>query len=128
MRASGRFVNFIPVMIGGAIGAGLRHFVGSVWLRAFGPSFPWWTLAVNLVGGLAMGLLMGALARTEVSESWRLFAGVGVLGGFTTFSAFGLESWLMIERGSWGIAFGYVMASLIGAIALTGLGLWIARS
>lgn len=128
MRASGRFVNFIPVMIGGAIGAGLRHFVGSVGLRAFGPGFPWWTLAVNLVGGLAMGLLMGALARTEVSESWRLFAGVGVLGGFTTFSAFGLESWLMIERGSWGIAFGYVMASLIGAIALTGLGLWIARS
>lgn len=115
-------------MIGGAIGAGLRHFVGSVGLRAFGPGFPWWTLAVNLAGGLAMGLLMGALARTEVSESWRLFAGVGVLGGFTTFSAFGLESWLMIERGSWGIAFGYVMASLIGAIALTGLGLWIARS
>ncbi len=109
-----------PVMIGGAIGAGARYFVGFVL------GSPWATLAVNLAGGLAMGLLIGSLARD--SESWRLFVGVGVLGGFTTFSAFGLESWGMIERGAYPMAALYVTASVVGAILLTGLGLWIARA
>ena len=109
-----------PVMIGGAIGAGARYFVGFVL------GSPWATLAVNLVGGLAMGLLIGTMARD--SESWRLFAGVGVLGGFTTFSAFGLESWGMIERGAYPMAALYVTASVVGAVLLTGLGLWIARA
>lgn len=119
---------FLPVMIGGAIGAGLRHAVGIGGVRLFGPGFPWWTLAVNCIGGLAMGLLMGTLARTGGSDATRLFLGVGVLGGFTTFSAFGLESWTMIERGQWGVAAIYVVASVVGAVALTGLGLWIARA
>jgi fluoride exporter len=119
---------FFPVMLGGALGAGLRHAVGLAGLRLFGPGFPWWTLAVNCIGGLAMGLLAGTLARTGGSEATRLFLGVGVLGGFTTFSAFGLESWQMIARGQWGVAGAYVMASVVGAVALTGLGVWIARA
>lgn len=110
----------VPVMIGGALGAGGRYLVGQV------VASPWATLAVNLIGGLAMGLLMGTLARD--SESWRLFAGVGVLGGFTTFSAFGAESWGMIARGQYPLAAFYIGASVIGAIALTGLGLWITRA
>jgi fluoride exporter len=109
-----------PVMIGGALGAGARYLVGFVLAS------PWATLAVNLIGGLAMGLLIGSLARD--SESWRLFAGVGVLGGFTTFSAFGLESLGMIERGQYPMAAFYVTASVVGAVALTGLGLWITRA
>ena len=109
-----------PVMIGGALGAGARYLVGLVL------SSPWSTLAVNLLGGLAMGLLIGTLARD--SESWRLFAGVGVLGGFTTFSAFGLESWGMIERGHYPMAAVYATASVVGAIALTGLGLWMTKA
>lgn len=109
----------LPVMIGGALGAGARYGVGLV------VGTPWATLIVNLSGGLAMGLLIGTLARD--SESWRLFAGVGVLGGFTTFSAFGLDSWSMIARGQIAPALAYVMASVVGAIALTGLGLWIAQ-
>jgi fluoride exporter len=121
-------IGFFPVMIGGALGAGLRHAVGLAGLRLFGPGFPWWTLAVNCIGGLAMGLLVGTLARTGEPEVARLFFGVGVLGGFTTFSAFGLESWLMVERGQWGVAGAYVMASVVGAVALTGLGLWMARA
>lgn len=121
-------INILPVMIGGAIGAGLRHAVGVAGLRMLGAGFPWWTLAVNLTGGLLMGTLVGIIARTGAGETWRLFAGVGVLGGFTTFSAFGLESWAMIARGAWGLAFGYVAASVCGAIVLTGLGLWITRS
>jgi fluoride exporter len=109
-----------PVMIGGALGAGARYVIGSV------VGSPWATLAVNLIGGLAMGLLIGGLARD--SESWRLFAGVGVLGGFTTFSAFGLDSWGMIERGEFPLAALYVTASVVGAVLLTGLGLWITRA
>lgn len=113
-------VNLFPVMIGGALGAGARYLVGLI------VGSPWATLAVNLIGGLAMGMLVGTLARD--SESWRLFAGVGVLGGFTTFSAFGLESWGMIERGQFPMAALYVTASVVGAVVLTGLGLWITRA
>jgi fluoride exporter len=109
-----------PVMIGGALGAGARY------LMSFVLGSPWATLAVNLAGGLAMGLLIGSLARD--SESWRLFAGVGVLGGFTTFSAFGLESWGMIERGQYPLAAFYVTASVVGAVLLTGLGVWMTRA
>jgi fluoride exporter len=109
-----------PVMIGGALGAGARYLVGFVL------GSPWATLAVNLIGGLAMGLLIGILPRD--GESWRLFAGVGVLGGFTTFSAFGLDSWGMIERGAYPMAALYVTASVLGAVLLTGLGLWITRA
>ncbi len=109
----------VPVMIGGALGAGARYLISLVLASS------WATLAVNLIGGLAMGLLIGTLARD--SESWRLFAGVGVLGGFTTFSAFGLESWGMIERGHYPTAALYVTASVVGAVLLTGLGLWITQ-
>ena len=115
----------VLVMAGGAIGAALR-FHSTRWIAALtGTGWPMGTLAVNLVGGLAMGLLIGTLARD--SESWRLFAGVGVLGGFTTFSAFGLESWGMIERGQFPMAALYVTASVVGTVLLTGLGLWITR-
>ncbi len=109
-----------PVMIGGALGAGARYVAGNML------GSPWATLAVNLIGGLAMGLLMGSLTRDN--ESWRLFAGVGVLGGFTTFSAFGLDSWGMISRGQYPLAALYVTASVVGAVLLTGLGLWITRA
>jgi fluoride exporter len=108
-----------PVMIGGALGAGARYLLGLMLAS------PWATLAVNLIGGLAMGLLMGSFARDH--ESWRLFAGVGVLGGFTTFSAFGLEGWGMIERGAYPVAALYITVSVVGAVLLTGLGLWITQ-
>jgi fluoride exporter len=115
---------FLPVMIGGALGAGARYGVGLWSLRMFGTGFPWGTLIVNLIGGLVMGLIIGRGA----GEPWRLFAGVGVLGGFTTFSAFGLESWSMLARGATAAALGYILASVLGAVLLTGLGLWIART
>ena len=117
-----------PVMAGGAIGAGARHLVGGAMLARFGPGFPWGTMTVNLVGGLAMGLLIGALMRTGGSEAWRLFLAVGVLGGFTTFSAFGLDVWMMIARGDWGVAGAYVIASGVGAVLLTALGMTLVRA
>lgn len=92
-------------------------------------SWPWGTMAVNVVGGLAMGLLTGWLAFRSgaVGETVRLFAAVGVLGGFTTFSAFSLETALMIERREFALAGGYVAASVVLSIAALFLGLMLAR-
>jgi CrcB protein len=76
-----------------------------------------------------MGLLAGGLLRFgESGEQWRLLLGVGVLGGFTTFSAFSLDVVLMLERGDWGVALGYILASVVGAVAALALGLGISRA
>ena len=110
------------VAAGGALGSWLRFLVGRAWTLAIGPiaasTFPWATLTVNVVGSFAMGLLAGWLARFgEHGESWRLLLGLGVLGGFTTFSAFSLEVALLIERGTIGMAALYVAISLAAGIA-----------
>lgn len=116
------------VMLGGAVGAGARHLTGRTTLAAFGPGFPYGTLAVNLIGGFAMGLLVGVLARMAVpGENWRLLLGVGVLGGFTTFSAFSLDVVNMIQRGDLGIALFYVLLSVVGAIVALFAGLSLVR-
>jgi CrcB protein len=120
--------NLLLVMLGGALGAGGRHLVGAVMLARLGPGFPWWTLTVNLAGGLLMGLLAGWLVRAEGHEATRLFFAVGLLGGFTTFSAFSLETFNMIERSQYGVAAFYVGASVIGSVALLFLGLWAMRT
>ncbi|HEV7660036.1 MAG TPA: fluoride efflux transporter CrcB [Allosphingosinicella sp.] len=120
--------NLLLVMLGGAIGAGLRHLAGGVALARLGPGFPWGTLFVNLAGGLLIGLLTGWFVRAGANEATRLFLGVGVLGGFTTFSAFSLETFLMVERGEIGIAAAYAGISVIGSVALLLAGLWLMRA
>ncbi|WP_332818730.1 fluoride efflux transporter CrcB [Sphingopyxis sp.] len=119
--------SLFPVMIGGAIGAGARHLVGQAMLARLGPGFPWWTLSINIVGSLLMGLLVGWLARSGGGDTARLFVGVGILGGFTTFSSFSMEYWMLFERGQNAQAAAYVLASVIGAIAACGLGLFLVR-
>ncbi|KQR87694.1 fluoride efflux transporter CrcB [Sphingomonas sp. Leaf343] len=119
--------SLLLVMLGGALGSGARHLTGRATLAAFGPGFPAGTLTVNIVGGLAMGLLAGVLSRTGGNEPWRLLLGVGVLGGFTTFSSFSLDVVTMIERGQPGIAIGYLLLSVIGSIGALVAGLSIAR-
>jgi len=118
------------VAAGGALGAVARYGVG-VWAQRLFPAaqWPWATLTVNVVGGLLMGLLAGWLAFRggAHSESLRLFAAVGVLGGFTTFSAFSLEAALMIERRQLAMAGGYVAASVVLSIAALFIGLMVAR-
>lgn len=117
------------VGLGGALGSMARYGVGLATARlAPGAAWPWATLAVNVIGGLAMGLLVGWLAqRGHGGESFRLFAAVGVLGGFTTFSAFSLETVLMIERRQLGLAAAYVGLSVALAVAALFVGLMIAR-
>lgn len=94
-----------------------------------GSAWPWATLTANVIGGLAMGLLVGwlALRGGAGQESVRLFAAVGLLGGFTTFSAFSLETVLMIERRQFAMAGGYVAASVVVSIIALFIGLMVAR-
>ena len=116
------------VMVGGALGSGARYLTGRAAFALFGPGFPYGTLAVNLVGGLLMGALAGLLARaTGGGEAWRLFVGVGVLGGFTTFSSFSLDVVTMIERGAPGTALFYALLSVIGAVLALFAGLMMTR-
>lgn len=121
---------FLIVAAGGALGAVARYGVGISAQRLLPTAqWPWATLAVNVVGGLLMGLLAGWLAFRGGAhgESLRLFAAVGVLGGFTTFSAFSLEAALMIERRQLAMAGGYVAASVVLSIAALFIGLMVAR-
>lgn len=123
-------VNMFLVMAGGAIGAGLRYQLGRGALRLLGPGWPWGTLAANVLGGLVMGLLVGWLAARSASgaEPIRLFVAVGILGGFTTFSAFSLETILMVERGAWLSALAYVLVSVLAAASALALGLMTMRT
>ena len=117
---------FLIVAAGGALGAVARYGIGRL-LPAGG--WPWATLTVNGVGGLLMGLLAGWLAFRggAQGESIRLFAAVGVLGGFTTFSAFSLETALMIGRRQLAMAGGYVLASVALSVLALFIGLMVAR-
>jgi CrcB protein len=122
----------LHVALGGAIGAVMRYQAGrsmTQWLgtQAVG-AFPWATLTVNLIGSLAMGLLAGWLARFgHGGEQLRLLLGVGVLGGFTTFSAFSLELMLLIERGQPGQAFVYAAVSVLAGLTALYMGLIVMR-
>ena len=117
------------VMLGGAIGAGFRYHIGRIALANMGAAFPWGTWIVNLVGALLMGVLAGILLREGAAgEPLRLFLGVGVLGGFTTFSAFSLELVTMLQRGDHALGLAYAVSSVAGSAALLILGLWGARS
>ncbi|MHB2168120.1 fluoride efflux transporter CrcB [Alsobacter sp. R-9] len=119
------------VFVGGGIGAVLRHGVNVASARAFGTSFPWHTLAVNIVGSLAMGLIAGWLALRAAepwSQSLRLFLATGICGGFTTFSAFSLDAVLLWERGETAAAAVYVGGSVAASILGLVAGLVLMRS
>jgi fluoride exporter len=118
--------SLFPVMAGGAIGAGLRYLVGLA-LHVRG-GWPWGTFSVNLIGGFAMGLLAAFVLKGSASEGVRLFVGVGILGGFTTFSAFSLEGFRMIQGGQLDLALGYALASVIGSVAALAAGYGLVRT
>lgn len=121
---------FLMAAGGGAIGAGARYLVGVVSLRMLGPhaAFPWATLTVNVVGSFAMGFIIHAIAvRFGASPELRTFLATGVLGGFTTFSAFSLDVVTLIERKASGLAALYVASSVALSILALFAGLHLAR-
>lgn len=118
----------LAVAAGGAIGAGARHLFGLQMLRLFGPNFPWGTFGVNLAGSLLMGILAGLFAlKLDLSPELRSFLTTGILGGFTTFSAFSLDAVNMLERGDTGLAFAYMGGSVVLGVGALFLGLVIIR-
>src|SRR6187402_2590059 len=120
--------NLLLVMVGGGIGAGIRHLANIGAMRLVGPNYPWGTMAINIVGSFAMGLFIAALVRRGGSNELRLFVATGILGGFTTFSAFSLDFAVLWERGAELPAVAYAAASLLGTLLAVFLGLWLARS
>ena len=119
------------VFLGAGIGGALRHGVNVGCARACGTAFPWGTLTVNVVGSLIMGVIAGWLAfKTQAgwSQPLRLFLTTGILGGFTTFSAFSLDAVLLWERGAIGAAAAYVGVSVAASIAALVAGLALVRA
>jgi len=113
-------MGFLIVFLGGGLGAALRHGVNIASARTLGTAFPYATLFENVTGSLVMGILAAYFAfKGDASQSWRLFLTTGILGGYTTFSAFSLDAVLLYQRGELGLAALYVLASV--ALSIGGL-------
>jgi fluoride exporter len=121
-------MNYLLVFVGGGLGATLRHAVNVLCARCLGTSFPWGTFIINITGSTVMGLIAGYLAfRGEASQAWRLFLMTGILGGYTTFSAFSLDAVLLYERSEFGLALFYVLGSVVFSILGLFAGLALVR-
>jgi len=119
---------YFIVFVGAGLGGMMRHGVNVAATRLFGYGFPFGTIIVNVLGSFLMGLLAGYFAyRTGLSQHLRLFLTTGILGGFTTFSAFSLDAALLIERHSYRMAGSYIVASVVASIAALFCGLALFR-
>jgi CrcB protein len=121
-------MNYVLVFIGGGLGSTLRHTINMVCARLLGTAFPYHTFIINITGSLVMGLVAGYLAfKGGASQPWRLFLMTGILGGYTTFSAFSLDTALLYERGAIGLAALYVLGSVVLSIVGLFAGLALVR-
>jgi len=119
----------IAVAFGGAIGSVARFAIGVMSGRLLGSDFPWGTLFINIVGSCLIGIFAEAFAlRWSASEVARVFLTVGICGGFTTFSTFSLDAFILIERGNYAAAGGYMIGSVILSIAGLFAGLHLMRA
>jgi CrcB protein len=122
-------MSYLIVFVGGGLGAALRHGVNILAARFFGIGFPFGTLSVNVVGCMLMGLFAAYFAfKGDAPQHWRLFLITGMLGGFTTFSAFSLDVALLYERGDVHLAAFYVVSSVLLSIVGLFAGLWLIRT
>lgn len=120
---------YLIVFLGAGFGGALRHGVNVAALRWLGMGFPYGTLIVNVVGSLAMGLLAGYFAtKADPGQAWRLFLTTGILGGFTTFSAFSLDVAFLYERGEIAMTAVYVLTSVAVSVAALFAGLFLMRT
>ena len=115
-------VGLLLVFVGGGLGSSVRYLIGKASVAVLGPEFPYGTLAINVVGSFVMGLVAGWFAmRVQASQEWKLFLTTGIIGGFTTYSTFSLETALLWERGATGLAFLYVSGTLLlGLVGIFG--------
>ena len=121
-------MNYVLIFIGGGLGSSLRHTINVASARAFGTAFPYHTFIINITGSIIMGLVAGYLAfKGGPSQHWRLFLMTGVLGGYTTFSAFSLDAALLYERGQIALTLLYVLGSVVLSIAGLFAGLALVR-
>ena len=118
--------SLLQVAAGGALGAGARYLVNVAAMRALGPGFPWATMVVNVAGSFLMGVLVVWLAKRG-GTGWAPFLMTGVLGGFTTFSAFSLDVATLWERGEAGLAAAYALASVVLSVGALFAALWLMR-
>lgn len=120
---------YLIVFLGAGVGGALRHGVNLIAASLLGTAFPYGTLTVNVVGSFAMALIAETFAlKSGMPQEWRLFLTTGLLGGFTTFSSFSLDTMTLWERGETVTAFVYVAASIIVSFAAFLLGLWLIRT
>ena len=120
---------YLIVFFGAGLGGALRHGVNVAAARLFGSGFPAGTLIVNVLGSIAIGVLAGYFGlKMGTSQHLRLFLTTGLLGGFTTFSAFSLDALLLWERGAVGLALGYVGVSVLLAVIGAAAGLSAVRA
>ena len=120
-------MHWLLVFVGGGMGAAARHAINRAGLAVLGPGFPWWTLAVNVSGSLAIGLLAGLFGAMETGQNARLFVITGFLGGFTTFSAFSLDALTLWERGAPIQAGMYIVGSMVLSLLAAAVGLMLSR-
>jgi len=122
-------LGFVVVFLGGGLGAALRHGINLAAARTIGTAFPYGTLFINVLGSLCMGLIVEYFAlKSGLSQRWLLFITTGILGGFTTFSTFSLDTALLYERGELAAAALYVIASVAVAIAALFAGMAVVRA
>jgi len=120
---------FLLVCLGGALGSGARYLVGEWSLAQLGKGFPWGTLAVNVLGSFAIALVIHAAdVKPDLSFNWRLFLTAGILGGFTTYSAFNQETLSSFETGELAKAFGYAAITLLACLVGGYAGLCVGRA
>ena len=117
---------WLAVSLGGAVGAMGRAGIAAT--LTTGAGFPWQTFAANVIGSVAVGLIWAALDRADAPPLWGAFLITGVLGGFTTFSAFSLEALLLFEQGAWQTAIWYVALSVLSCVVGAGLGVGLIRT
>ena len=121
-------ISYLIVFLGAGIGGMMRHGVNVAVTRTLGSGFPYGIMAINIIGCLVMGLVAGYFTiRGQGSQDWRLFLTTGILGGFTTFSAFSLDAALLYERGELGLMAVYVLGSVILSLVAVFAGLWAVR-
>ena len=119
----------LAVAAGGALGSVARYLAGIGATRLFGLGFPWGTLIINIAGSFLIGAFVELFAlRWDLPQEARVFLTVGICGGFTTFSTFSLDAWVLMERGEWGFAAAYILGSVVLSIGALIGALYLVRA